>query len=239
MSADHAIAAARALGLGVAFTEHMDFEADSDKSFAINPRAFAEERKALRGDDVLLGIEAGLTNNTRAAAKAALDADLDFVVGSVHVVDGRDIYTTFFDACPSREEAWRGYLECSVRMVEKCGFFDSLGHIDYPSRYCPYEDKNIEYDELKPWYDRLFQALLDTRKVLELNTCRLGDPSAAKALRRILEGYKLNGGSRVTIGSDAHQASDIGRGFEKAYAMAQDLGLIPVMFRERKMVDLR
>jgi histidinol-phosphatase (PHP family) len=235
MTPEEAIFEADRRGIMLAFTEHLDYEADSDKSFALAPALYAEQYEKFRSKGVLVGIEAGLTLNTRAAVREALRADLDMVIGSVHVVEGFDLFTTFFLQDLDLGELWRKYLSYTLLMIEKCDFFDSLGHIDYPSRYCPHESKNIEYDSYPREYDLIFQALLDSKKVLELNSARLNDPGAQKSLRAIFEGYRKSGGRFVTIGSDAHAVSDMARNFDIAYGMAKVLDLLPVFFRNRKM----
>jgi histidinol-phosphatase (PHP family) len=233
MEASEAMSAARALGIGIAFTEHLDYEGDTEKSFAVNPRALVEELRGWRDEGALLGIEAGLTLNTRAATKEALDADLDFVIGSVHVVEGHDIFTTFWSQ-GEKEDLARKYLGYVRLMIERCPFFDSLGHIDYPSRYCPFDDKELLYKDYKKEYDDIIEALLDKGKALELNTKRLGLKAGAESLYDVLAAYKKKGGKLLTLGSDAHDASGIGYCFDKAVRMADELDLKFVRFVGRK-----
>jgi histidinol-phosphatase (PHP family) len=237
MKVEEAIARAEALGIGIGFTEHLDYEGDTEESYAVDPKALVEERKGLREKGVLIGIEAGLTLNTRGATKAALDVDLDFIVGSVHVVDGYDIFTTFWQQ-GEKEVLARKYLGYVLLMIERCPFFDSLGHIDYPSRYCPFPDKEMEYEDYKKEYDLIFEALLDNGKILELNTRRFMPDSGAgaKSLYCVLDAYKNMGGKLLTLGSDAHEAQRIGHCFDKAYEMANHVGLQFVRFVERKPV---
>jgi histidinol-phosphatase (PHP family) len=235
MEVGEAIARAAALGIGIAFTEHLDYEGDTEDSYAADPKALVEERKGLREQGVLLGIEAGLTLNTRGATKEALNVDLDFVVGSVHVVDGYDIFTTFWEQ-GEKEILVRKYLGYVLLMIERCPFFDSLGHIDYPSRYCPFEDKEMLYGDYKKEYDLIFEALLDKGKILELNTSRFGAGAGAESLYGALAGYKKMGGKLLTLGSDAHEAQRIGHCFDKAAEMANELDMKFARFVERKPI---
>ena len=238
MNPEEAFKAASNAGLGVCVAEHVDFETDSDEPSLIDADEYFGAYGPYRSERFLLGMEIGLTVNTRAAGrKTASDPRMDFCIGSVHVSNGYDIYTpSFWQQDLPSEDILRGYLEYTMAAIEKCDFFDSLGHIDYPSRYSPRTVKNMDYKIFGKLFDQIFTALLDKRKVMEINTKRLGDRAAAQNLYEICEGYYDNGGRYVTLGSDAHKPASVGMGVREAYAMAKKIGLTPVHYNRREMI---
>ena len=244
-----AIDALRKKGLGCCFTDHVDYVTPRGEGFDENakdapkaphdfllshPELYPECFGEYRADDVALGLEIGLTAaylelNERAAAKEGLD----FIIGSVHFVDGLDITNGFF--VTEYEDHYRRYLEYAREMVELCGFFDSLGHIEYISRYTPLPVADLFYSDYPDEYDSLFRALIDRGKTLELNSKRLGDKKGAECMRGVLKRYAELGGKYVTVGSDAHRVWELGRNFKEAFGMADETGLTPVFYKGRKM----
>ena len=138
----------------------------------------------------------------------------------------------------------QNYMEYVLRMVNENDFYDALAHIDYPSRVYtrnrPGMDEKrgeIYYGEHMDMYDAIFSVLVKNKKPLEINTRRLSIDYALENAYEVFTNYKRCGGRRVTIGSDAHNHVDIGRNFDTALDMARDVGLTPVYFRERRMVE--
>ena len=234
-------------GLGVCFTEHVDYvtpvegldktapdipQADTD--FLTDLDDYPASYLRFKSGSVGLGLEIGLTRAYLEANRAAAALDgLDFIVGSIHFVDGYDIY---YDYCASHPgDPYRRMLEYIKEMVELCEFFDSLGHIDYISRYSPLAEKNVLYTSYPGEYDALLKALIKNEKALEINTSRFGDPAAEANLVRVYRRYYQLGGRYVTIGSDAHRLQKMGRHHGKALRIARDIGLRPVCYFNRKM----
>ncbi|MCL2461486.1 MAG: histidinol-phosphatase HisJ family protein [Defluviitaleaceae bacterium] len=233
------IAAAEKLGLGLIFTEHVDYDLPGycHDEFVADVPAYLSEYAPLKSPRVLTGLEIGLTPaNIKRNAALAADNRLDYVIGSVHVVYGFDICAPEFWRSSRFADPKAAYLECCAEMIGANDFFDSLGHIDYPCRYCPLDDKEMRYGSYKRLYDRIFDALIKGGKVLEINTKREA-PEIASAMGEICAAYAGRGGKYVTIGSDAHSAPGVGRNFDAAMKIAADTGLEPVYFRERIMYN--
>jgi histidinol-phosphatase (PHP family) len=123
-----------------------------------------------------------------------------------------------------------------LEMVKTNDFYDSLGHIDYVSRYSPLNQKDLLYDKYKEIYDGIFKELISKDKVIEVNTARMGEAEARKNLYTIYSRYKALGGRYVTIGSDAHKAERLGYKFSEALDMIKEIGLTLVYFKERRML---
>ena len=236
-------------GLGVTFTEHVDFAAPLNAGY--DPEApdiphrentpfvcdfdmYPKDYRSLRSGSVLLGLEIGLTAAfLRRNSELANSGDFDFILGSIHTVNGRDMYNEFPVDKDSGDVVSR-YLTYAKKMVEQCGFFDSLTHIDFIARYKKYVSERFKYDNYSREFDALLKALIENDKVLEINTERLGDTKARKSLLPIYTRFAELGGKYCTVGSDAHQTENLGRNFKHAYKLAKAAGLQIVYYKERK-----
>ncbi|MCL2378712.1 MAG: PHP domain-containing protein [Defluviitaleaceae bacterium] len=243
------IAALKSKGLGVTFTEHADFVTPikgRDMTATDVPRPkwgvdficdfdmYPARYRHLRSDTALLGLEVGLTAAFLPLNTQVADNDYDFVLGSIHYVDGIDVY---YDASKVDAETFcRRYLTYSLEMVEISGFFDSFAHIDYVARYSENISGHFYYYNYPKEFDALLKALADRELALEINTSRLGCESAIRQLIPIYKRFRALGGKHVTIGSDAHQLQGLGRYHDKAVDMAKIVELTPVYYKNRKPI---
>lgn len=237
MSAADAIAEAESLNLGVVFTEHFDYEVTDGhgKNFSFDPAAYMNEYKNLRGDKVRLGVEVGLREKARSInEKFIAQADFDFVIGSIHLVDDLDIYYPEFYADKDKATAYRKYFAQMATEAEIADF-DALGHIDYICRAAPYDNPEIDYPSFAEEIDAVLKIVVGREKVLELNTRRFFSERAINELVPVYKKYRELGGRFVTIGSDAHKVSAVGNCFTRAVDFVRELDLTPVTFCERKL----
>lgn len=236
MSATEAVNRAVSLNLGVVFTEHHDFGLELDgREFSFAPASYMKAYKNLRSDNVRLGVEIGLRKFARTANENFLaQADFDFVIGSIHLVDDLDIYYPEFYVDKDKETAYRKYFNQMAIEAAICDF-DALGHIDYICRAAPYEDPEIDYATFQTEIDEVLKIVVDREKILELNTRRFYSDRAIRELMPVYKKYRALGGRFVTIGSDAHKVNAIGNYFARALEFVHELELVPVTFRERRL----
>ncbi len=236
-----AMAAAEKLGLGLVLTEHFDYDYLNSKhykdmSFRFEPQEYWQQYEPYRGSKLQLGVEIGLSDTSKEANEAFLQGTpFDLVIGSIHMIDMLDLYYPDFYQGKTKADAYGKYLQTMADMLRENTYIDILGHIDYICRYTPYDNKNIVYAEMPEAVDEVLQAVLETGKVMELNTRRLGDKVAVEALLPIYRRYQELGGRYITLGSDAHTPENIGMNFKVALDMAEALGLRPVTFSQRRM----
>ena len=232
MLAAEAIDRAASLNLGVVFTEHFDYGLElNGKSFTFDAATYMSEYKNLRGDKVRLGVEVGLRESARVANENFLtQADFDFVIGSIHLVDDLDIYYPDKD----KATAYKKYFEQMAAEIAVADF-DALGHIDYICRAAPYDNPEIDYPTFAAQIDAVLKIVVEREKVLELNTRRFYSARAVEELVPVYRKYRELGGRYVTIGSDAHKVAAVGNYFERALKFARELDLTPVTFCERKL----
>lgn len=234
MTATDAIACAENLGIGIIFTEHFDHDL---KGFQFEPADYMNEYKNFRGDKVRLGVEVGLTENSREVNKNFVTkADFDQVIGSIHILDGEDIFVKEFFSGKDKFSVYTNYFNVMAREAA-VNDFDVLGHIDYICRAATYDDKSISYDVFKNEIDAVLKTITEREKVLELNTRRLADSRVLDELKPVYAAYKKFGGKYVTIGSDAHRPEVVGNYFKDAVRFINELGLTLVSFRQRKIFE--
>ena len=236
MTAEDALKAARARGLGIVFTEHLDVDFPGELDFSFDPAAYWKQYEPLRGDNLHLGIEVGMQAGTAEASRAFVTrAPFDLVIGSVHLLRGIDIYEKECFEGREKDELYREYFRRMAEMIACHDFIDVLGHIDYIARTAPYENPELSYGAFADEIDAVLRTAVAQGVVLELNTRRLGSRRALKELAPIYARYHELGGRYVTLGSDAHGADAIGANFAAAEDFARAMGLSIVTFFARKM----
>jgi histidinol-phosphatase (PHP family) len=230
-----AVARGRELGLGLTVTEHMDLDFPTPKAFLFDIDEYFRSYGPERSDSLLLGIEIGMRPDlVRQNANLLVGRSFDFVIGSIHVVDGIDIYLEDFYLGRSKPEVFGHYFDSMQACLDTYDFIDSLGHIDYITRYARFPDPEIYYGEFADYLDAILERLATLGKAIEINTRRLTSADTVAALLPIYHRFRQLGGRHVTIGSDAHKPADIGNHFALAFDMAEACGLKPVYFKNRQ-----
>ena len=172
------------------------------------------------------GIEIGGVASFRPNADEILREDLDFVLASVHNLSVEagcgDFYDLDFHDNPALCRSCLDDYFTSMEVTVDWGNFDSLAHVPYLLRYM--RDRDGMPITLDPYEDRIravFRQLIRRDKALELNTCR---GKSVEDYRSLFTWYREEGGTLVTIGSDAHTPEDVGKGIADAQALLRSLG---------------
>ena len=148
----------------------------------------------------------------------------DYVINSVHVVEGVDIYMReFFDA-RTKKQAYTAYLEAVRASVDAPYGYDAIGHLGYIARKATYPDKRLLYEDYADLVDEILKAVVEKGKALEINTASKGTKCDLYHDPTIIKRYKSIGGELVTIGSDAHDPSRFCDDFENAAAVLVSCG---------------
>ncbi len=203
----------------IAITDHMDIdEPDNPDAFQIKDmneyvKELEKVKIQFKGQlKVKAGIEIGLQDWTLSQASAlTAEYPLDFVIASIHNVDGEDPYFGIYFNSRDKEKSYTDYYQTILQLLEQYDDFCVLGHLDYFRRYSPYE-----YDPEDRWIGRdLIEAILilliDKGKGMELNTAGFMHYSKQPHPHPdILKWFRELGGEIVTIGSDAHSIKEVG-----------------------------
>lgn len=236
MKIEEAIQKAQDLNIGTIVTEHMDLKYPEPKKFVFDTGAYFNDYEKIRNEEMLLGIEIGMrTDCVKESRDICVNNPFDYVLGSVHIVNGFDIYKEEYYKGRTKDEAYMQYFDYMLECIKEYDFIDSMGHIDYIARYARYDDREIYYDRYKEAIDEILKYLADNNKAIEINTRRFNDKNAVKNLLPIYKRFNELGGKMVTIGSDAHTSQSIGYGFKTAFDMAEYCNLKVVYFNNRKL----
>jgi histidinol-phosphatase (PHP family) len=216
----------------ICFTEHLDMNPTDSNYLFFNLQRYISEidkAKALFGEaiEILRGIEFSEPHLYPADFEKAAKEKFDFILGSVHAFQGTwagaaDVLEKY-----STAEIFEMHYAETLSMVH-FGGFDSLAHMDFPRRYI------ADYKEPSGLIDSVLSALVRSEISLELNSSPLRKglgfslPSPA-----ILRRYRDLGGKYVTMGSDAHNAEELGEGLAHLAAQAAFCQLEPVIYRDR------
>ena len=167
------------------------------------------------GVGIELGLQPHLANRHREFLQKV---NFDFVIGSVHVVDGRDpYYQGFFDG-RSADDAYDEYFKCVLQNIKEFIDFDSLGHLDYIVRYGKRHKGeftgNMNFYRHRPVIEEILSILIKNEKSLEINTGsfrnNMTEPNPSYDIIKL---YYEMGGRQITVGSDAHKPENLADGF--------------------------
>ena len=232
----------RAIELGIevyGFSEHapMDFDEEYRVSFD-DMHAYeteilqAKERYADR-IDIRLGYEVDWLPGHM--DDRVLNAEVDFLVGSVHFLDkwGFD-NPEFIGEWETRDvnTVWQDYFEAVTAMIAS-GYFDVVGHLDLIKLF-----GDLPSIDLREIARPTLEATAKSGMALEINTAGLRKPVGELYPSRALleEAFAL--GIPITFGSDAHAVDQVGAGLEQAYALARAVGYTQAVTFEKRKAQL-
>lgn len=226
----------RAIELGLSelcFTEHVDFDpAEVHTGYFVYER-YQREIRANRerfGDRLVIRSGAEIDYNHRFEEDIAASlrgTAFDFVLGSVHYLDGFNVSEPrSADYFRDREllRAYGRYFEEVQRCVD-FGLFDVLGHLDLVKRY------GVDFYgpfDLKPFaegIERILRTVVESGMGIEINTSGIRQrPRETYPGLDVLRMYKRLGGQVLSVGSDAHTVDDLARDIRAGLRQAKQAG---------------
>ena len=229
------VAAAKAKGLRYyGISEHFDVDEASHRLYGetTSPAYFAAARKlqAAQNTDAftfLVGAEFGYTEEEAALSHLKELAEVykpDFIVNSVHIVDGVDAWFPAYFEGKSKEYAYSRYFEQVLRSLDAPYPYDIVGHVGYVSRNAPYADNKLRYEGFAAFYDEILRTVIAKDKILEVNTSSRGAGSDFLPDTDVLKRYYALGGRKVSFASDAHDTSRLLEKREKVVAALKEIG---------------
>lgn len=236
--AEHAVAAVEAGFREICVTNHVEvlrddgaWEVDLDEALR-RFEAVLVSVEAARAETPGLAIRFGAELAFRPAWTRPLErlADalpFDFLLGSLHDVDGVDISgpraAAFFEGRPV-EVAYGRYFEALGDLVA-WGGFDAVAHFDLVKRYGhraygPYEPAAVE-DRVRP----VLSAMARGGIGIETNTSGVVQlPRRSYPGRELLAWAREEGVPFLTVGSDSHAPEHFGQGITEGLAAAEAAG---------------
>lgn len=235
------VRAAREKGLKeICFTDHIDFDPDAAvQTMCFDRETYHDAYDRLCDDRVLVrkGVEFGMLPDNQAKFREILQGEsYDFVLGSVHFVDGVDVYFPKYWEGKTVFQARQHFLEQTLECVRAHDDFDVLAHLTFLNKApCNPEKHPIPYADHAPVLDEILKTLAKKEKGLEMNTSgvdRCGGflPTAEYFLK-----FREFGGRIITTGSDAHTWDRVGQYCTEAGILLREIFGHVCTFEGRKV----
>lgn len=232
----------------ICFTDHVEFETTEKKlDIAFHTKDYFKKSKQVKYKyinkiEILTGVEIGIQPHLGNKYNHFINENpFDFVLMSLHTIDGKDMYTDKCIMNRDPKEAIIQYYEELYNCVSNFDNYDVLGHIDSVDRY--FKSPSL-IPEVKYYIDiveEIFNILIPNGKGIELNTSgiRYGLNYYHPKIE-LLQLYKKLGGEIITIGSDAHSPEYVGFEFKQAEKLLKELGFKYIyIFKGRKKFPIQ
>lgn len=197
------------------FFDHVEYVFDTDAYFQVMRKLKEQYKDKI---EIRIGVEIGLQPHLdQFYAEFTKKYPFDYVIGSVHNVEGKDPYLDDFFEDRTDAEGYRKTFEETLIDIKRIQDFDSLGHLDYVVRYGKHRERDYHIADHREIIDEILKYLIEHGKGLELNLAGLkyGLPFA-HPIPEVLKRYKELGGEIVTVGADAHKPEHIAYEYGKA-----------------------
>ncbi len=222
----------------ICFTDHWDYHSDPlDKHDVFSLDDYSKAYDTLNDDHITIrcGVEYGLTEwNIKECDELLSKRRFDFVIGSVHFVDGYDPYCADFWKETTPEKAYKRYLEKILECVELHDNFDVLGHLTYVCK-SPNNPSSqpVRYEDHPEISDEIMKILVRKGKGMEINTSGVNKTGDFLPPVAFLRRFKELGGEIVTIGSDAHTPDRVGQYSKEGLEVLKDIFGYVCTFKNR------
>ena len=215
----------------ICFTDHDDYGFEAEGIGALkNPAEYIHTLQELREEyrdkiEIRIGVEIGMQPHLGVHFKELVrDNPFDFVIGSTHIVDGKDPYFgEMFDEM-SDEEVYRHTFLHMAECMREVPDFDVVGHMDYIVRYGTKKTKSFSSTRLSDEIDEVLKTAVEMGKGIEINSVGLKYLGYCHPHKDILKRFRELGGEILTIGSDAHQPEYIAYRFPEVLEVIESCG---------------
>jgi len=225
------------------FSEHAPMNFDPKYRMDISQKSFYEnevknlKEKYTNDIEILLAYEVDFMQNRSLMMDEVLNADVDYLIGSVHFIQDENKDNLWGFDNPefigkykekNIDDIWIDYFS-AIKQMAKSNLFNVVGHLDLIKvfKYLPKKDIRIIASE----------ALKEIKKsdmVLEINSAGLRKPIAeAYPSKELLSlAYELD--IPITFSSDAHSVDHIGYKYSDAVSLAKDVGYSKCIYFRKK-----
>ncbi len=210
----------------ICLTEHISFD-PKDKSYNyFDFKDYEREINELSSKytekiKIKTGLEAGeihLYNDE--FNKYFCENRLDFIIGSVHNINGKGLNTNIRENGASA--TYENYFNEVLTLVNNSDF-DVLGHLDLVQRYAFNVDGVYNFNLHKDIIHEILKSVVSKGRGIEVNTSGLKHNLLFPKIE-ILQMYKDLKGEIITVGSDSHNHDRVGENIENTYNLLKDIG---------------
>ena len=222
----------------LAVTDHHDIDGVLDGFFpdydgTAARREFETAARRYAGQvELVRGIELGQPNLRPDEARAFLQRHaFDFVIGSCHNLPNvPDFYFIHFTEMP--EPLMADLFRRSLRQLTDIAGFSgihTIAHPLYPTRYMARGGRGVRLSDFEEDFRSLFHVMREMGLAMEVNLkgIRAGEQKWEQE-EYVLRLWHDCGGRRVTCGTDAHRAREIGVGIGETYGRLRAVGFASV-----------
>lgn len=223
----------------ICFTDHKDYDPlDPNHKLYFDLADYQKEYDTLEipGLTIRRGFEFGMLPDNREQFQKDLQLrNWDFVIGSVHFVDGMDVYyPPFWEGRTPQYGILRSF-EDTLTCVKNHDGYDVLGHLTYIAKSTSNPLKQpIRYEDYREVADEIMKLLVQKGIGMELNTSGLDACGDYLPGPEYLRRFKELGGEIVTVGSDAHHSNRVGQYCREAAEIVRDIFGYVCTFAGRK-----
>lgn len=234
--------AAEAAGLKeICFTDHLDYDPlNPENKLTFDTADYNAAYDSLSHPYIKIhrGMEFGMLPDNAATLNADIERrHFDFVLGSVHFVDGLDIFLEEYWKQTTPDRAETRYLEQTLECVKAHDDFDVLGHLTYITKTRANPTKRpVDYERYRELVDEILRTLAEKDKGIEVNTSGVDVAGVFLPSAEYLRRFKELGGEIVTVGSDAHDAKRVGQYCCDACSLVQEIFGYVCTFEDRKPI---
>ena len=167
----------------------------------------------------------------------------DVIIGSVHCVKCKDLEMAYSKIDFSRlsSEKIHEYLDCyfhdMITMLETEDF-DVLAHLTCPLRYIEGKYRiPVDLRMVDPLITTILKTTIERKIALEINTSSYHTLHDFMPGEKIIRRYYDMGGRILTVGSDAHIASNASVYFEDALRVAKESGFEHICYYKNRVAQ--
>lgn len=198
----------------------------------------AKKRWEKQGVLLKVGIEADYFKGQEHELEEILEGKpWDYVIGSVHYVDGWGFdnpqTVAQFEIC-ELEELYTRFYETVEQMI-RSNMFDFVAHLDNLKVF-NYKVDNKSFNQ--KWYEKIARALKETNTATEINA-GLYYRYPVKEMCPAVDFLKIivNEGVPITLSSDSHYPDDLGKYVAENKQLLQQLGVSHIAtFQKRERI---
>jgi histidinol-phosphatase (PHP family) len=196
----------------------------------------------VRSTGLRLGVEMDFVPGREDRIANLLEAhEFDFVVGSVHFIDGGAVDHDAFDVWDAVGDPDRVWSDYFARLSEaaRSGLYDILAHPDLVKMWGngrPRPSRDARF-----YYEPAVEAIAESGIAVEVSTAGYRKPVAELYPAPAFAEMCVDAGAAFALSSDAHSPEDVGHRYDDAVATMRDWGISELaMFerRERRMEEL-
>lgn len=209
-------------------TEHLDFHDayNGGVDTVLDYAAYSEKidgLNAIHDGRIRRGIEVGYTPESHARIISYLTGKtFDVILLSVHQNGRYDYLQPIIDEMDPKA-VMKEYFELCTEAVRQVDGANVFAHFDYGIRRLPVTVDDLR--EFGPALKGLLDEIMAKDMALELNTRSMYEYNNADLYRYMIGLYLEMGGTRFSLGSDAHSIKKYRYHFDDAIALLRELGV--------------